>query len=502
MLLSSLLSALPSAMITGPRDAAITGIAYDSRAVSRGDLFVALPGVHVDGHRFIEAAVARGAAAVLCQYAPGAEPPVPHILVPDTRAAMADLAAALYGHPSERLDVVGVTGTDGKTTTSFLLHALLQGTGRPAGLISTVAFRVGDVEWENETRQTTPESPDVQRMLAEMVAAGVRYAVVESSSHALVLERLRGCHIDQGVFTNLTSDHLEFHGTVESYREAKSRLFRRLGSRAKPGVAPYAILNRDDTNYEYMRAASAAPVISYGRHPDADVRALDAEVTAGGIRFRALTPRGEVALRSPLTGRFNVSNLLAALAFAHAQGINLDAAAAALGAAPGVPGRMRRVDAGQPFTVVVDYAHTADSLARVLDELRALATGRLIAVFGCAGERDRTKRPEMGRIAAERCDVMILTDEDPRLEDRLDIIEEIAIGARTAGARDGESLRVRPDRREAIEMAMRLARPSDVVLLAGKGHESCIIMGTERLPWNEEDEARRAIAALASRRMT
>ena len=514
MLLSTLLSALPDATLLGPREAEIGGIAYDSRVLERGELFVALPGMHVDGHRFIAAAVARGAAAVLCRYEPGDEPPVPHVLVPDTRAAMADLAAAFYGHPSEHLRVIGVTGTDGKTTTGFLLHAMLQGTGHAAGLIGTVAFRVGDREWENSSRQTTPEAPDVQRLLAAMAAARVEYAVVEATSHALMLDRLRGCHFDAGILTNITSDHLDFHGTLDQYRAAKARLFHGLGSgkagRAsvaqrsaamphpqggKKAVAPVAILNRDDASYEYMRAASAAPVLSYGRHPEADVRADEVDVLAGGIRFRATTPAGDVEVRSPLTGRFNVHNLLAALAFAVAQGIDPGAAAEALAAMPGVAGRMRRVDAGQPFTVVVDYAHTPDSLAKVLDELRAVTTGRLIAVFGAAGERDRGKRPHMGRIAAERCELVILTDEDPRLEDRLAIIEEIAAGARAAGARVGESLLLCPERRAAIEVAVRAARPGDTILLAGKGHERCIIVGTERIPWDEEAEARAALAA-------
>jgi UDP-N-acetylmuramoyl-L-alanyl-D-glutamate--2,6-diaminopimelate ligase len=494
MLLSILLSTLTEATLVGPREAEIGGIAYDARVLERGELFVALPGVHVDGHRFIAAAVARGAAAVLCQYEPGDDPPVPHVLVPDTRAAMADLAAAFYGHPSDHLTVIGVTGTDGKTTTGFLLHAMLQGAGHAAGLIGTVAFRVGDREWENSSRQTTPEAPDVQRLLAAMAAARVEYAVVEATSHALMLDRLRGCHFDAGILTNITSDHLDFHGTLDQYRAAKARLFHGLGS-GKKAAAPVAILNRDDASYEYMRAASAAPVLSYGRHPEAAVRAHEVDVLAGGIRFRATTPAGDVEVRSPLTGRFNVHNLLAALAFAVSQGIDPGAAAAALAAMPGVAGRMRRVDAGQPFTVVVDYAHTPDSLAKVLDELRAVTAGRLIAVFGAAGERDRGKRPHMGRIAAERCELVILTDEDPRLEDRLAIIEEIAAGAGAAGARAGESLLLCPERRAAIEVAVRAAQPGDTILLAGKGHERCIIVGTERIPWDEEAEARAALAA-------
>ncbi len=498
MLLSYLRSALADATPFGPPDAEVTGIAYDSRAVATGDLFVALPGVHVDGHRYIEAAVARGAAAVLCQYPPGDDPPppVPHLLVPDTRAAMADLATRLYGDPSERLDVVGVTGTDGKTTTCFLLHALLQGTGRRAALISTVAFRIGDREEYNASRQTTPESPDVQRLLTEAAAAGCTHAVIESSSHALMLDRLRGCHIDAGVFTNLTPEHLDFHGTLDEYRAAKARLFRGLGQDSRKATTRVAVLNRDDGSYAYMRDASAAPVVSYGLHPESDVRAHDVDVAVDGIRFRATTPAGEAFVHSPMIGRFNVHNLLAALAYAVAQGIAPDVAAQALSTVQGVPGRMRRVEAGQPFTIVVDYAHTPDSLAKVLDELRAVTDGRLIAVFGAAGERDPGKRAPMGRVAAERCALVVLADEDPRLEDRLAIIDEIAAGARAAGAREGETLLIRPDRRDAVRAAIEAARPDDTVVLAGKGHESCIIVGTERLPWDEEDEARMAVAAL------
>ena len=500
MLLSHLRSALAEATSLGPPDAdttEITGIAYDSRTVAPGNLFVALPGARVDGHRYIEAAVARGAAAVLCQYPPGDDPPVPHLLVPDARAAMADVAARLYGDPSEKLDIVGVTGTDGKTTTAFLLHAVLQGTGRRAALISTVAFRVGDREEYNASRQTTPESPDVQRLLAEAVAAGCTHAVVESSSHALMLDRLRHCHIDAGVFTNLTPEHLDFHGTLDEYRAAKARLFQSLGQGGrKQDVPAVAVINRDDASYDAMRAASAAPVVSYGLNVESDVRAHDLAVSVDGISFRATTPAGEITVHSPLIGRFNVYNLLAALAYAYAQGIALEDAALALSAVYGVPGRMRRVEAGQPFTIVVDYAHTADSLTKVLDELRAVTRGRLIAVFGAAGERDRSKRAPMGRVAAARCDLVVLTDEDPRLEDRLDIIEEIAVGARAAGAREGDTLLIRPDRRDAVRVAVAAARAGDTILLAGKGHESCIIVGTEKAPWDEEDEARAAVAAL------
>lgn len=435
MRLTDLYAALPDAALIGPHDVAISGVTDDSRAVRPGDLFVAVRGERVDGHRFIDAAVARGAAAIVCQSVPDSVPLVPHIVVPDARAALADVAAALFGHPSMRLRVVGVTGTDGKTTTCFLLHALLQGAGRPAGLSSTVAVRVGAHEQSTTSGYTTPPAPEVQRVLAEMVAAGCAYAVVEVSSHALMLDRLRGCHVDAAILTNITSDHLDFHGTLEHYRAAKARLFRDLGAYPKPGQTSVAILNRDDASYTAIRAASAAPTLSYGLSPEAAVRASAVDVSADGIRFRAVTPRGDVDVRSSLIGRFNVSNLLAALAFAVAEGIDLDAAVAALAAMPGVPGRMRRVDAGQPFAVVVDYAHTPHALATVLDTLRGLTAGRLIVVFGAPGERDRAKRTVMGGIAAARCDLVILSDDDPRGENRLDIIAEIAAGARCRAAR-------------------------------------------------------------------
>lgn len=494
MRLHDLVSDLSDVMVRGPAEVEITGLSFDSRTVTPGDLFVALPGAHVDGRDFIAAAVHRGAVAVLSESAPA--PCVPQVLVPDARAALADVAATFYGHPSARLEVIGVTGTDGKTTTCYLLHTLLQATGRPAGLSSTVTVRIGADECPNPVGLTTPEAPVVQRLLAEMVAAGCRTAVLEVSSHALALNRLRGCRIDVGVFTNLSAEHLDFHGTLEEYCATKARLFRMLGQVPTEGAPPYAILNRDDPQYAAMRAASAAPVLSYGLHPDADVRACAVQVSAGGLCFRACTPLGDVLVRSPLIGRFHVSNLLAALTYAVARGIALDEAAAALATMPGVPGRMRRLAVGQPFTVMIDYAHTPAALAAVLATLREITTGRLIAVFGAPGERDRTKRPAMGRIAAAYCALVILTDDEPRGEESGAIIEEIATGARESGARDGETLIRCPDRRAAIRMAMRAARPGDAVLLAGKGHERRIIVGTEHRPWDEEAEARAALAAL------
>jgi UDP-N-acetylmuramoyl-L-alanyl-D-glutamate--2,6-diaminopimelate ligase len=489
MLLSEVLGAVPAAVVVGSGDPEIAGIAYDSRRVQPGDLFVALPGAHVDGHRFIGAAASRGAAAVLCQQVPSEGDDVLRLVVPDSRAAMADVAAAFYGRPAEHLKLVGITGTDGKTTTGFLIHALLRGTGHPAGLLGTVAFRIDDRELKNEARLSTPESPDIQRLLSEMVAARAEYAVIEATSHGLMLDRLRGCRFEVGVFTNLTHDHLDFHGTMENYRDAKARLFQGL---PEEGVA---ILNRDDACYEFMRSVTGASVLSYGLHPAAEVRARDVVVTVDGIRFAAETPAGAVEVASQLTGGFNVYNLLAALACACSQRIDLRQAAAALATVSHVPGRMKRVDAGQLFTVVIDYAHAPSSLTKVLDELRPLTHGRLIAVFGAGGDRDQLKRPIMGRIAAERCDAVVLTDEDPYGEKSEDIIEAIAAGARAAGAREGETLWRCPDRHEAIVQAIGMARPGDTVLFAGKGHEASIVTGNHRRPWDEEAEVRAAIAA-------
>lgn len=495
--LLQIVSALTDARLCGarPEGVEVTSIAYDSRRVERGALFVALPGAHVDGLRFAPKAIAAGAVAVLCARAPD-DATVPYVVVPDARAAMADAAAALYGDPSAALDIVGVTGTDGKTTTSFLVHALLQGTGHPTGLLSTVTARIGAVETPLPLHHTTPESGDLQRLLRQMVDAGLTHAVVETSSHALALERVRGCSFNAGIVTNITPEHLDFHGTMDEYRKAKARLLRVLES--GPAGTPIAILNRDDPSFDFLQAASAAPVLSFGRGPNAMVRAVDETVTATGVSFNALTPAGAVSMRSPLTGAFNVMNLLAALSLAVARGIDLHDAAAALETMRDVPGRMQRISAGQPFNVVVDFAHTPDALAKALDTLRTVTPppGRLIAVFGAAGERDPRKRRPMGRVAAERCDLVIVTDEDPRSESPEEIASEIVAGAHDAGARENDNLFVVLDRADAIAMAVASARPGDTVVLAGKGHEATMHLGDGDIPWDEAQTARHALAAL------
>ncbi|HEY7526560.1 MAG TPA: UDP-N-acetylmuramoyl-L-alanyl-D-glutamate--2,6-diaminopimelate ligase [Candidatus Limnocylindria bacterium] len=458
-------------------------LAYDSRQVEPGTLFFAVPGVHVDGHHYVSRAVERGALAVVVEREmPGVG--VPQLVVERTRNALADAADAWFGQPSRSLRVIGVTGTDGKTTTCFLAAAVLRAAGRRPGLIGTVELGVGDERMPNENRNTTPEALELQALLAEMVEAGNDSVVMEATSHGLAQARTRNVDFDVGILTNLTSEHLEFHGSLENYRAAKAILFEQ---------APISILNADDPSFGYFRDRARGRVVTYGLGKAAEVRASRVDATATGTAFdvSAAAGTGRMALRLP--GSFNVHNALAALALAQVEGIDLELAARALGEVRGVPGRMETVDLGQPFGVVVDYAHTADSLGKVLGVLRPLTRGRLIAVFGSAGERDPTKRPAMGRVAAELADVAVITDEDPRLEDPRAINEAIADGARAAGARDGETLFVVDDRPAAISHAIGLAREGDMVLLAGKGHEKTIVYGTEGRPWDEREVARRAL---------
>jgi UDP-N-acetylmuramoyl-L-alanyl-D-glutamate--2,6-diaminopimelate ligase len=462
---------------------AVRALAYDSRSVAPGALFFAVPGLHVDGHQFVAVAAERGAVGAVVEHALP-DVGLPQLVVDRTRRALADAADAWYGRPSERLTVIGVTGTDGKSTTTALIAEALRANGRRPGEIGTVFVTVGGERTPNLDRNTTPEAPELQALLARMLAAGDDSVVMEATSHGLALERTRNCRFDVAVLTTVTSEHLDFHGSVEAYRAAKARLVEE---------APVAVLNADDPTFSFFRQRAAGRVLTYGIETDADLRATELRADPGGTRFELDSPAWRGTVRIGLPGRFNVANALAALGAAHALGLDLEAAAAALSATAGVPGRMEPVDAGQPFGVVVDYAHTADSLGKVLEMLRPLAAGRLIVVFGSAGERDRAKRPAMGRVAAERADLVVVTDEDPRLEDPRRINEEIAAGARAAGALDGETLWVIDDRSEAVRHAIGLARAGDIVLLAGKGHEASMIYGETKRPWDDREAARRAL---------
>ncbi len=470
----------------------VRGIAYDSRKVVPGTLFVAIPGFHRDGHEFAAEAAAKGAVAVVAERA--LDLPVPVAVVPDARAALADLAAEFFDHPTRRLRLVGVTGTDGKTTTVHLVSDVLEAAGEHTGFATTVDFKLGATEWANETRQSTQEAVEVQEFFAELLVAGGTWGVLEATSHALALRKLRYCDIDIAVFTNLSPEHLDFHETLQRYLEAKGILFEMLATSADKGVPKAAVLNADDPRWRYLAdRAGSARIITYGIDALADVQAaiLSADASGSRLQLSAFGEKVEVVL--PLVGRFNVYNALAAAATGIAAGATLEHARAALSKARSVRGRMERVDLGQPFSVIVDYAHTPESLDKVLALLRPLTPGKLIAVFGSAGERDRTKRPALAEVAAKHADFFVITQEDPRLEDPARILAEIEAGAAEAGKQQGTHYEVIDDRRAAIAFAIGRAEAGDTVVLTGKGHESSIIVGEQKRPWDEAEAARAAL---------
>jgi UDP-N-acetylmuramoyl-L-alanyl-D-glutamate--2,6-diaminopimelate ligase len=495
-----LVKLLPGAMPHQLVNVPITAICYDSRQVRPGSLFVAYRGFHTDAHRYIPQAIKAGAAAIVYEDAAwDAQMTVPAVRVANSRIMLGPLAAAFFGYPGRAMRVVGITGTDGKTTTTFLTSMALEAAGAQTGLMGTVDFKIGPRLWANDTRQSTPEGPEVQAMLRDMAQAGCSHAVVEATSHALSASwnRLAGCAFDLAVLTNITTEHLDFHGTVEQYRADKARLFEMLGDTAPEPhkTRKVAIVNADDPNHRYFldAAPSHAERLTYAVQQSAAVRATNVLASRNGLAFNLTTPWGTARPRLQLTGDFNVHNALAALTVACVEGVPLAAAVRALEQVPGVRGRMERIDLGQPFTVLVDYAHTPGSFEKLLTIVRPLTEGRLIVVFGSAGERDRAKRPLQGAIAGRFCDLLVLTDEDPRLEDRMAILHEIAVGAEQVGKREGSGYVCIPDRAAAIRAAFAQAEPGDIVLLLGKGHEGSIIYADHSLPWNEAAEARAAL---------
>jgi UDP-N-acetylmuramoyl-L-alanyl-D-glutamate--2,6-diaminopimelate ligase len=488
----------------------VRGVTNDSRLVRDGSLFVAVPGLHVDGHEYVAAAAATGAAVALVDHALP-DVALPQIVVAGTREALATAAAWWYGDPSHDLAVVGITGTDGKTTTSFLAVAALETAGLRTGMTGTAATRIGGVQTANEAHATTPEAPELQRALRAMALAGDTAAVIETTSHGLALARVDRIAYDIAILTNLTHEHLELHGTWEAYRDAKLRLFEKL---ARPGTPPgpdatsspkphpwpaTGIVNADDPSagaFIGVTQEAGARVLTYGTDPTADVRATRIEEDARRLHIAYEAPSGAATVDLQLVGRFNVHNALAVVALGEAVGLDPAAVREGLAALPLVPGRMERVDVGQPFGVIVDFAHSPVALQTVLDLLAPSAASRgggLIAVFGSAGERDTAKRPTMGRIAGERARIVVVTDEDPRGEDSDRINDAIARGAEAAGKRRDHDLLVIADRRAAIEAAIERARPGDIVLLAGKGHERAIIGPDGPIPWNEREEAEAAL---------
>jgi UDP-N-acetylmuramoyl-L-alanyl-D-glutamate--2,6-diaminopimelate ligase len=487
----------------------VSGVDFDSRRIRAGSVFVAVPGEHVDGHSFVASAASLGAAAALVEH-PVEGLSLPQIVVDGGALALAAAAAWWYADPSREMGIVGVTGTDGKTTTSFLATAVLEAAGISTGLITTAELKIGDVRSANPEHVTTPQAPLLQQALRAMVASGNEAAVVETTSHGLALGRVAEIGYDVAIFTNLTHEHLELHGTFEAYRDAKLSLFRGLGvgnaakelARAWPRTA---IVNLDDLAAPWFLDAArdaGAATLTYGTAEAASVRAVATHEDGGTLGLEVSTPRWREWVRLKLAGRFNVYNALAAVSLGEALGLDPGSIRAGLAGVASVPGRMERIDSGQPFGVIVDYAHSPASLETVLDQLGRTAAergGGLIAVFGSAGERDVQKRPIMGRIAGERCRLVIVTDEDPRGESGETILDEIAAGAEAAGRRRGRDLLCIADRREAIAMALSRARPGDIVLLAGKGHEQSIIMSDGPRAWDERSEAIRALELLGYR---
>ena len=458
MKLGELLSDIPILSANADMDAEITGVSYDSRLTEPGDLFVAVVGFATDGHRYIAKALERGAAAVLCQTVPEGED-VPYVQIADTRLGLALVSRRWFGFPAERMKLVGITGTNGKTTTTLLIKHILETTqGAKVGLIGTNGNKIGDMDLPSE--RTTPESYELQRLFREMADAGCTHVVMEVSSHALALDRVAGLRYAVAAFTNLTQDHLDFHGTMEAYAAAKAKLFR---------MADNAVINHDTQYGLYFKEQAACPVFEYGVNSDGvELNATDVELLPDWVRFRASYRDESIPVELGIPGGFSVYNALCALLCCNRLGVSLEDGAAALKTAKGVRGRMETVPTDGDYTILIDYAHTPDALENVLRAVRETAPGRVVALFGCGGDRDRTKRPIMGRIAVEGSDLTVVTSDNPRTEDPMEIIREILSGI---DAPQDKYVTI-PDRREAIAWVIEHHEPGDVIVLAGKGHET------------------------------
>lgn len=486
MKLKELLKTLKSYKIQGSEDAEIFDIQYDSRKVGKGTLFIAIKGEKADGNLFVEQAVEKGAVAVVTDSSELVfRISATAIYVPNAREALARISAAFYDQPAAKLKLVGITGTNGKTTTSYLVESVLNEGGLNPGVVGTINYRYAGKVFP--APNTTPESLDLQRLLNDMVESSVKAAVMEVSSHALSQERVGGCVFDVAIFTNLTQDHLDYHITMERYFEAKARLFTDFIDEGKT-----AVINMDDPKGEDLSKRALGRVIGYGiksRGIETNIYPKDIKLGVEGIEGTLATPSGEIKIKSSLIGEFNLYNIQAAAGAGVGLGLPVDVIERGITALKNVPGRLERVDAGQPFAILVDYAHTPDALERVLSTIRGLTDKRIITLFGCGGDRDRGKRPIMGRIAAEYSDIVIVTSDNPRTEEPLKIIEDITSGV----SGQGSGIRVIPDRREAITEAIKEAREGDVVLIAGKGHEDYQIIGREKIHFDDREEAVKAI---------
>ncbi len=495
--LSSCLAELSDRVVNTYTDTEVTGVAWDSRKVQPGDAFFALVGESADGHKYIPQAIANGATAVIGTQ-PGLELAVPYVqLEGDDRAALAKFASALYDHPSREMVVIGITGTDGKTTTTNLVYHILKTAGLAVGMISTVNAVIGDRTLDTGFHVTTPEAPDIQRYLAQMVDAGLTHVVLETTSHGLVQQRVAEVDYDLAAITNVTHEHLDYHRTYQGYLEAKGVLFEMLSEpkTTDKQVVRLAVLNKDDESYPYLTEITKVKQLSYSQSEGADICAKDIENTSSELRFTVHGLGKSFPIRTPLIGRYNVSNGLAALGLTvFGLGIPVEDAQKAFAEIPIVPGRMETIDLGQDFLAIVDFAHTPNGIRQALSTARELTSGRLIAVFGSAGLRDVEKRKMMPEIAIGIADEIILTAEDPRTESLEGILADMAEGALRGGGREGITFWREPDRGTAIRRALGRANTGDLVIVCGKGHEQSMCFGQTEYPWDDRTAVRAALA--------
>lgn len=494
-LLSQLLEKIDVVQLSGSAEVMIQDVSYDSRAVQDGTLFICLDGAHVDGHSYAAKAVEAGAVAVLAEKEVDVPEGVTVVRVADTHAAMQELVPYFFDYPSRKLRMIGVTGTNGKTTSTYVLRSILQKAGYRVGVIGTIQIMIEDEVLP--ISNTTPDVVDLQKVLARMVEANIDYVIMEVSSHALALNRVAGCDFNIAMFTNLTQDHLDFHKTLEQYALAKADLFKRLASEknCKPNRA--AVVNLDDKASQVMlEAAQGVKTITYGIHSEADVRATDIRVTGSGTSFTIVGAYGEQKLNLRITGIFNVYNVLGTICAALSENIDWNTIIDSLEAFTSVAGRFELIDGGQSFPIIVDYAHTPDGLENILNTAKEFTKGRIIVVFGCGGDRDRTKRPIMGRIAATLGDVVIATSDNPRTENPDAILEDVEAGILEV-LDDNTQYEKIADRRSAIERAITMAQADDVVMIAGKGHETYQILNTGTIHFDDREVAREVVKGLA-----
>lgn len=465
------------------QDVEILSIENDNRKVKEGSLFICIKGLTVDGHHFAENAYQSGAVAIIAEKE--LPLPIPVIIVKDTKKASSILADAFYKHPTSKLQLIGITGTNGKTTTSHLIEAVLKEAKRNTGIIGTMYTKINDEI--QETKNTTPEAVTLQKIFHQMVENKVETAVMEVSSHALVEGRVFGCDYDVAVFTNLTQDHLDFHGTMDEYRRAKGLLFTRLGNTFSTSKPKYAILNNDDSSSKEYESLTSAIVLTYGIDTNADIRAKNIAITSSGTTFQLITPMGKYSVHLKMVGKFSVYNALACIAATIACDISLDIIIPALEKVEGVSGRFETVEAGQDYSVIVDYSHTPDSLENALKTVKEFAENDVYVIVGCGGDRDKTKRPIMAKIACEHATHAIFTSDNPRSEDPIQILKDMEAGVA------GEKYQLITDRKEAIYYAVKQAKANDVILIAGKGHETYQIVGKEVFDFDDRLVAKQAI---------